>query len=192
MPVLTTDSVRSYIIPIEYYASGVKIQDCGNNTFAYGGGNCAETAVFIDPETGDLHNPATKSNTAPPATWSMNSLSILAEMSATRKSSISMPATVTATVTPAMDPDYPHATAPSRLSTAACAGIAIGIAVAVTAIGILAWLLIRERKKRRVLQPGPRPRETLVPKKTSANKARPQELEDKERNEAPQVHIVRL
>jgi beta-lactamase regulating signal transducer with metallopeptidase domain len=153
----------------------------------YGGGTCGGATIFVDPDTGELHNPATKSNTVSPTTWSMSSLSILAAMSATRTSTLSMTALATTTATPTID-DYPHSAVTSGLSTAECAGIAVGIAVAVTAIGILAWLFVRERRKRKVLQPKSSQLKTLPETKSetaSARKAQPQELEDKARSEVP-------
>ena len=171
----------------EFYQSGVLLKDCGNNTFVYGEGTCGGATIFVDPETGDLHDPATKTNTASPTTWSMSSLSILTAMSVTRTSTLSTTTSATTTTTSTMD-NHPHCTTSSGLSTAECAGIAVGIAVAVTAIGILAWLFVRERGKRRIIQPKPRQPKTTPETASdiaSVRKTRPQELEDKARNEAP-------
>ncbi|KAF3051751.1 hypothetical protein E8E11_009064 [Didymella keratinophila] len=153
--------------------AGVHLTACGNNTFALDRGLCESSQLyFVDPDTGKVGDPISTSNTASPSTWSINSLAILASQSAASATPlaslplISVGATATPTNTPAVSsatgtvatvtvtPSAASAESPAStgISAGAGAGIGIGAAVAVADIAVLAWLLLRERRRRQALE----------------------------------------
>lgn len=142
--------------------------------------NCS-TGVkhFIDPETGVLYDTTVSPNKKPPALWTVASTLLLASASASSNTidALAIPTSSTASHT--------HETTSSGLSTASCIGIAISVAVAITAVGILAWLFLRERRTRMMLQKKQGPPGCPTPRMTRASRLPPQEVEDRFRSEAP-------
>ncbi|KAF1363253.1 hypothetical protein EJ07DRAFT_152751 [Lizonia empirigonia] len=148
----------------EYHDSGVFLLRCGNNVFTYGKDNTCKTGplYFVDPSTGQVDSSNLPLNTAPVATWSVESLAILSAASTARlgssTSTLANAALTTSDSTTIATPGAPETTSThsslssTTLSGGAGAGIGIGCAAAIAAIGLLAWLLVRERRNRRSSQ----------------------------------------
>ncbi|XP_014553643.1 hypothetical protein COCVIDRAFT_107123 [Bipolaris victoriae FI3] len=140
----------------------IEMKYCGDNIYCDGSlSTCCDTGstYFVDPMTGevkdaseadsvasaiwwDLTNtssPATSSTMYPESTSSITTSSA-SETSTTSTSSDSTPPSLSLIPHPAPPPS-------TRLSPGATAGIGVGCGVAVISVGILAWLLIRRRKK---------------------------------------------
>lgn len=138
---------------------------CGDNVFAYREGKNCSTGVlrFVDPETGAIYDPATRSSTVEPVRWELSNSAILASMSAaSRSTSVTSTQTSTSTgasstlLAPTESPASREASSTS-LPAGAGAGIGIGCAAAFAVMGLLAWSYIRERRKRQALLAFPNP-----------------------------------
>ncbi|KAF2117019.1 hypothetical protein BDV96DRAFT_597966 [Lophiotrema nucula] len=165
----------------EYDTAGTYLTVCGNNIFCCTSSNdtCCDngTGYFVHPDSGIVQPASEGSTTALATYWSVDSAAILQSASTSQSSSStsstistptttttttsdasassnSLPTTASATISTATLPSSQPSpvTSSNGLSAGAGAGIGVGGAVAVAGIVALAWLLFRERKKRRQLQ----------------------------------------
>lgn len=152
----------------ETQKAGLAITSCSNNIWCYSQplDSCCSNGprYFIDPATGEVKNESLADSTAEPKWWKVDSASILAATASAASSQVSVQTTSsfpssTPTSSPSSTPTPsststapPTPEAPRGPSVAASAGIGIGCGVAAIVAGLLVWLFLRERRKRRVLQ----------------------------------------
>ncbi|KAJ4371496.1 hypothetical protein N0V83_004714 [Neocucurbitaria cava] len=152
---------------IEYDKSGLVVYQCQTNVFCYGNSDCCSTNAkqyFVDPTNGDVSDAtsvssgASPSATANPTWWAVDSIAVLRATSTLSNLPTSIPTigSMTATSSPTDDSSTSRPTSSSSESKGLSAGAGVGIGIAALAgaeaLAALIWLLLRERKKRRVLQ----------------------------------------
>ncbi|EUC34389.1 hypothetical protein COCCADRAFT_35954 [Bipolaris zeicola 26-R-13] len=119
-----------------------KVKYCGDNIYCHGSSSrCCDTGstYFVDPMTGEVKDASEADSVASAIWWDLTNTS-----SPATSSTMYPESTSSITTSSASETTPPPST---RLSPGATAGIGVGCGVAVISVGILAWLLIRRRKK---------------------------------------------